>query len=362
VLYLERSRTTGDPTWYTKAQGAVERSFQVQPDANVDADIAAGALANSRHDFAAARTYAMNAITVNAYSSQAYAVLGDAETQLGHRDAATDAIQKMLDLRPGLPAYSRAAYDMEQHGKVADAEALLNRARADAILPVDTAFCDTALGDLAWRTGRLDEAAQRYADALRADSTNINALLGQARVEAAKANVDAARADYATLTRRAPAPGYLLEYADLLRANGDTARADEQRTLAVAAQQLFVANGGIDGLTDVTVALSTGNTAAALTAAQGEWSRRQFVDVADALAWALYANGRWQEALQYADMAVGTGAPNATYAYHRGLINAALGRTAEARADLELALSTNPYFSPLEAPAARAALDELKES
>jgi hypothetical protein len=58
VLYLERSRTTGDPTWYAKAEGAVQQSFAARPDANADANIAAGALANSRHDFAAARTYA----------------------------------------------------------------------------------------------------------------------------------------------------------------------------------------------------------------------------------------------------------------------------------------------------------------
>src|SRR5690242_9920994 len=83
VLYLERSRTTGDPTWYTKAEGAVQRSFEVRPEGNADASTAAGALANSRHDFAAARRYALDAIAVNPYSAQAYAVLGDAETQLG---------------------------------------------------------------------------------------------------------------------------------------------------------------------------------------------------------------------------------------------------------------------------------------
>jgi tetratricopeptide (TPR) repeat protein len=245
---------------------------------------------------------------------------------------------------------------------VSEAEAMLLRAHADAVLPVDVAFCDTALGDLAWRTGRLSEAGQRYASALRADETNLAALLGRARVGAARGDLEAALRDFATLTRRSPAPGYLLEYAQLLRVAGQASRADEQTALAVAAHTLFVANGGIDGLTDVTVALSTGDTAAAVLAASAEWSRRQHADVADALAWSLHANGQSDLALPYADLAVGTGAPNAAYAYHRGLINAALGRTAAARADLELALRTNPYFSPLDAPAARAALDDLRES
>ncbi|HEY7226062.1 MAG TPA: tetratricopeptide repeat protein [Micromonosporaceae bacterium] len=359
LLYLERSRTTGDPTWYTKAQGAVERSFALHPAANTDASIAAGALANSRHDFAAGRRYARDAIAANAYSAEAYGVLGDAETQLGHRDAATAAIQRMLDLRPGLPAYSRAAYDLEQHGRTDEAQALLQRALADAAHPTDVAFCQVALGDLAWRTGRLAEAADLYASALRADQSNLAALLGRARVEAADGDVEAALADYATLTRRAPLPAYFLEYADLLQATGSATAQDKAQTqvrLATAAESLFVANGGIDGLTDVAVALATGDARSALTAAKKEWSRRQFADVADAMAQALYANGEPSQALHYADLAVDTGAPNAAYAYHRGLINLALGRTAQAREDLALALQTNPAFAPLDATAAHAAL------
>jgi tetratricopeptide (TPR) repeat protein len=362
VLYLERSRTTGDPTWYSKAEGAVQQSFEVRPTGNPEASVAAGALANARHDFAAARSYALDAIAANPYSAQAYAVLGDALTQLGLRDDATAAIQRMLDLRPGLAAYSRAAYDLEQRGRVADAEAMLHRARADAVHPSDVAYCDTALGDLAWRTGRLAEAGQRYAAALRAEPAGTAALLGRARVAAARGEMSAALDDYATLTRRAPAPGYFLEYADLLRAAGQQDAARAQVDFAAAAHALFVANGGIDGLTDVAVALAVGDVRAALAAARAEWSRRAHADVADALAWALFRNGLAAEALPYSDLAVATGAPNATYAFHRGMINRALGRGADARADLLLALRTNAAFSPLDAPAARAALAPPREA
>jgi hypothetical protein len=48
-----------------------------------------------------------------------------------------------------------------------------------------------------------------------------------------------------------------------------------------------------------------------------------------------------------------TGARNASYAYHLGAIEAALGHRDAARAALTRALDTNPYFSPLEAPVAR---------
>nr|BFE72957.1 hypothetical protein GCM10020092_062580 [Actinoplanes digitatis] len=43
-------------------------------------------------------------------------MLADAHTQLGDAAAATAAVQRMLDLRPGLAAYARASYDLEQRG------------------------------------------------------------------------------------------------------------------------------------------------------------------------------------------------------------------------------------------------------
>ncbi len=285
MLYLEQSRASGDPSWYAKAEQAVVQSFERGPAANPDASIAAGALANARHDFAQARGHALDALAVNAFSASAYAVLGDAETQLGNREAATEAIQRMLDLRPGLPAYSRAAYDLEQRGLVTEAEAMLRRARADAVQPSDIAFCEVALGDLAWHTGRVAVAAEHYTSALRAQPENVAALLGRARVTGARGDLDAALADYAALTRRAPAPAYFLEYAVILEAAGEQTQAQRQVELAGAAQALFVANGGVDGLADVAVALATGDVLAALAAAQGEWSRRQHADLADALAW-----------------------------------------------------------------------------
>ena len=45
--------------------------------------------------------------------------------------------------------------------------------------------------------------------------------------------------------------------------------------------------------------------------------------------------------------------------YHLGAIEAALGDRSAARRDLKAALSLNPAFNPLHAPAARALLKEL---
>jgi len=357
--YLEQARVGADPAPYPKAEQAAGRSLQVRPAGNGEALVVLGALANARHDFAAARGRARAALAVNDHDADAYGVLADALTQLGDAAGATAAVQRMLDLRPGLAAYARASYDLELRGQVAEAAGLMRDALADAVDPHDVAFCRTQLGDLAFARGDLAAAAGEYAAALAADPATLAAQRGRARVRAAQGDLAGALADYADLTARLPGPSYLLEYADLLRLAGRAEEAARQLELATAAQGLFAANGGSDGLAAAALALAANRPADAVDAARAEWSRRRHPDVADTLAWSLHAAGRDAEALPYARRAVSRGSRAAEYAYHLGMIYLALGDRAAARTELARALAVNPHFSPLDAPTARRALAAL---
>src|SRR5256885_768341 len=135
--------------------------------------------ATARHGFTTARDLAHRALRIDPYSADAYGVLADAQTQLGHLPAATKAIQRMLDLRPGLAAYVRASYDLEQQGRLGAAAALMRRAFGDAVDPADIAFCRYQLGELAWRAGRLDDAETEYAAGQTADPANLPLLAGR---------------------------------------------------------------------------------------------------------------------------------------------------------------------------------------
>jgi tetratricopeptide (TPR) repeat protein len=355
-LYLERARVTADPSWYPKAEGALRRSLELRGTDNADALTGLGALANARHDFAAAADRARQALAVDPYQADAYGVLTDALTQLGDAAGATDAVQHMLDLRPGLAALTRASYDLEQHGRVAEAESLMTQALRAATDPADAAFCRYQLGELAWQDGRLADAEAQYAAGLAADPGYLPLREGRAKVAAARGQTDAALAGYAELTRVYPSPAYFLEYAELLRASGRPVEADDQVTLAAAAQQLFTANGGTDDLTGSAVALAQGRPADAVRLASQEWQRRRFADVADALAWALHADGQDAAALAYAHQAGALGARSARYAFHLGMIERTLGMADESRADLARARGINPDFSPLDGPVLRGAL------
>ena len=360
VAYLERARITTDPTYYPKAEAAVARSLKVKPDGNTSALVAQGALANARHDFATGRRSARAAIASNGYHAEAYAVLTDAETQLGNRKAATAAVQRLLDLRPGLSAYARASYDLEQRGQVAQAADLMRRALDTAVSPSDIAFCRVQLGDLAFNAGDLAGAEREYSAGLAADPSSAALQRGRARVAAAQGRLEEALGAYAGLTAQAPTPSYLVEYAEVLRIAGRADEAKAQLQLASAAHQLFTGNGGVDGLTAVALAQATGQPALAVKEARAEWTRRTHADVADALAWSLHLAGRDREALTYARLAHGTGAQSAPYAYHLGMIELALGQRAAARDHLGQALRFNPHFSPVDAPLARQALAGLE--
>ncbi|BCJ48313.1 hypothetical protein GCM10010168_77610 [Actinoplanes ianthinogenes] len=353
--YLEQARITADPGLYPKAEQAARRSLQLRRDGNSDALVVLGALANARHDFATARAQARAALAVNDHDADAYGVLADALTQLGDAPGATGAVQRMLDLRPGLAAYARASYDLELHGRIAEADDLMRRALNDAVDRHDVAFCRTQLGDLAFARGDLEAATGEYAAALTADPAALGALAGTAKIRAAHGDLSG----YADLTARLPGPSTLVEYAELLRAAGRGSEAAEQLALADAADRLFTANGGTDGLATAALALAQGRPSDAVTAARAEWTRRRHPDVADTLAWALHQDGKDKEAFRYAQRALAGGARPAVYAYHLGMIQLGLGRPAEARTELARALATNPYFSPVEAPIARRALAAL---
>lgn len=360
TAYVEKARITANPAYYPKAEGALRTSLAQQPEANGPALTGMGALANARHDFAAARSFGEQASAVLPDTAEVYGVLTDAYTQLGDTAAATTALQRMLDLKPGVSSFTRAAYEFELHGRVDDARHALDRALADAVDPADIAFCRYRLGELAFDNGDVDTAARHYEAGLRAVPQDAPLLQGSAKVAAARGQTKKALAGYQDLVSRLPNTQYLQEYALLLTSAGEPELAERQYTLIEQQQRLQAASGASDDLSAALVAADRGDAGQALQRAQAEWSRRRPVFVADAMAWASHLSGRDAEALTYADHAAHTGWVNATVSFHRGMILAGLGRDAEAVTALTEALRVNPNFSPVGARTARTTLANLR--
>ncbi|MCX4745213.1 tetratricopeptide repeat protein [Kitasatospora sp. NBC_01287] len=356
---LDRARLTLDAGALADAERAFQRSLELKPEQNYGALVGLGMLANARHDFGAARQAGQRATAMAPDRPSGYLVLTDAEIQLGDYPAATAAAQRLLDLAPTVPGWTRAAYDLETHGRAEEAGIALRRALDSAQTPGDSAFCEHRLGDLAWDHGQLVEAAEHYRRALAAAPDDYYARAGQARVLAATGQPAQALREYQELVARVPLPQFLLEFAELRLAQGQqTEAADQFAVLAGQVTLLESAGGAVDPALMLYQA-DHADPAVAVRLLRAEWERRKSVLVADALGWALHRAGQDEEAIALLGQAAATDWHNPLFAYHRGAVEAALRRTDAARADLREALALNPRFSPYQAPLAQRLLAAL---
>ncbi len=360
ALYTAQARLTADPSYYGKADGAFATSLRVRPQDNPGALTGKATLAASRHDFAGALALTQQAARLDPYGSTNLGVMVDALVELGRYPEAFRTLQRMVDLKPGVASFTRVSYSYELRGDLTGARYALQRALEVAQSPGDQAFAYQYLGELAFNAGDLKTAQRYFVTGLKVDPAWVPLLAGRARVEAAQGKSAEAVRDWGVVTARLPQPTYLIEYADLLASLGRTADAKTQYALVDATVRLFRAQRA-----NVDVELSLfdadhGRPAAALAAAKAQIDIRHSILVEDAYAWALHVSGRDREALRYEKAAGKLGMKNALFAYHRGMIERSLGHKTEATAWLRRALATNPYFSPLLAPKARAALAQLR--
>lgn len=357
--YVEQARITADPSYYDKADGALAQSLTLRPEGNDAALTGQGALANARHDFPTGRDAAQQALAINPYSATAWGVLTDARIQLGDYPGATEAVNRMLELRPGIASFTRASYDAELRGDLANARSALEQALEISGGGSTEAFNRTYLGQLAFSQGDLDEAGAQFSTGLVDLPGEPLLMLGRARVDAARGNEEDAVAGFQAVVDSRPLPEYFVEYGEYLESLGREEDAQQQFALVATIRQLFEASGVTDDLSAALFAADHGDPVTAMAAATAEYGRRQNIDSQDALAWALHAAGRDAEALPLAQQATSLGGLNASFLYHRGVIEADLGQTEQARATLTQALDINPYFSPLFAPRAVELLQSL---
>ncbi|WP_189389445.1 tetratricopeptide repeat protein [Streptomyces sp. SDr-06] len=362
--YLERGVRGADSSYYPRAEWALRRSLQVRPKGgkeSLDAEIGLAALANARHDYAAARTLAESVRARRADRWTLYPVLIEAYNGLGEAKAAAKAVEQVLELRGGPEALTQAAEVYRQHGWREDASAALDEAVGHATSPVQKAVALVAVGELAWERGEPEKAVAHYDAALRADPGAHAALAGRARAKAALGRRAEAQRDYLAAVAVLPRPEYLLELGELYEAQGLDGDArtwfDKLRELA--------ARDGSNGVDDALVLgrfeADHGAAHTAVDRLEAEWKAHPSPAAEDALAWAMYRAGEPEEALAHARKASDSGMRDALFSYHQATIERDLGRSGAARRHYQEALRTNPYFSPVLAPRAKEALAALGE-
>ncbi|MGQ0601157.1 MAG: tetratricopeptide repeat protein [Anaerolineales bacterium] len=362
LAYLQKARETGDPSYYQKADAALQETLAHNP-GDYGMLSGMGELALARHDFAAALEWGTRARSLNPNRTYAFGIIADAQVELGRYDEAVATLQQMVDLRPDLSSYSRISYLRELNGDTEGAlEAMQWAVDAGGSTAENTLWTRTQLGHLFFNNGRLTEAETEYQRILALDPNYVHALAGLARVRAAQNKFDDAIGLYTTVTERMPLAEYIVALGQVHEAAGRSAEAQTQFELARAIDQLYRAQGVN---TDLEYALfladhgSDAERADAVTRARLGYEQRPTVYAADVLAWTLYRTGQYTEAQKYAQLALRLGTRDALKFFHAGMIALAVDDSEQARDYLQTALEINPDFSLRFAAKAREAITKL---
>jgi tetratricopeptide (TPR) repeat protein len=352
LAYQQRARETGDTAFYGPSQAALERALRLEPRNHLGlAGLAA--LSASRHRFGEARRFAKRALAVNPYAAGAWGILGDAEIETGRYRGAFAAFDRMVAIRPTTAAYARISYARELLGRTrAAVEAMRRAVAAAASNPEPQAWALTHLGNLFAETGRLRTAERNYRYARIVLPAYAPATAGLARLALWRGNNGKSVRLWREALNAQGVPEYAVGLGDALVRAGNDAAARHAYERAQAMEAEFAANGGHNQLETALFDLDHGRYYAdALSRARVGQRLRPSVEGEHVLAWALYKNGRCQEARIHSIRALRLGTKDWGAMLHRSLIEECLGHPRAARSFRDKALAANRYalaaFGPL---------------
>ncbi len=243
LAYAQEATHTADPSYYPKAEEALQRSLELQPDGNVEALVGMGVVALARHDFAGGVRWGRLARQANPDAAHILGVIGDGQLELGHYQRAFATFHTMVSMRPDVASYARVSYARELVGDVRGALATMRQAADAAGTPDDAAWVSYQIGELSFRSGRLSAAVSAYRRAAALSPTFVPAEAGLAKIAWARGHVDRAIRGYRRVVARYPLPEHVIALGDLYTIEGRTAQADDAYALARAEAALFRSNG-----------------------------------------------------------------------------------------------------------------------
>lgn len=348
--WIRKARGMGDPGYYLNAGACAEVAMKLSSDQRAALSLKGMVLLNA-HRFTEARTLAETVLRQDPDEVLALGVLSDAQLELGNFEAAAEAAQRMMDLKPNLPSYSRAAHlrwlqadsqaAKQFYRSAIDAGADLRDAEPLAWTLVQTAM-------IFWHEGDLEGADAGFRVALQKLEGYPPALVGQARVALAKGEAQRA----VELLERAQAQSPLAETAWLL-GDAKEAAGDLKGAQAAYAEVTRLGRQGDHLTLALFLAAKDREHEEALRLAQAEHELRPNTHVEDTYAWALYRAGKLAEARAASDRARALGTKEPRLLFHAGAIRIAQGETAEGLALVKQALSLNPAFDVSGAAEAR---------
>ena len=343
--YLQKMRETTDGAYLERARRLVNETILQHPQ-HYEARRRHLEIEMMVHHFKQVVTMGSKLLVERPTDVVVLGLVGDAYMERGDYDRASDAYQKMSDLRPSLASYNRIAfYRFVTGDSVGAIEAMRLAIRAGSPEPENLAWCLTDLGMMLWKTGAVNEAERAFREALARFPGYHPALSGLGRVESARGRHESAIQSFLAAQSRVPLPEYAALLAKLYRQTGQKGAAAQQLALLNVADQLDKAAGET---ANRHLALAYADLEhrlpRALELARAELAVREDVYTYDALAWTLYRHGQLEAAAEAIRKALTQNTPEPSFYAHAAAIYQAQGRTDEAEASRKQATAINPTY------------------
>jgi tetratricopeptide (TPR) repeat protein len=348
--WVMEARISGNIAYYDKAALQIVNNVLAKEPENYEALILKSLLQLSQHHFADGLATATTAVNINPNNAFVYGLLADANVEMGNYEAALDAADKMVSIRPDLRSYSRIAYLREIHGDYTGAINAMKLAVA-AGLPAEeqTEWCRTQLGKLYEQVGDVDKAAFQYNLSLAARPNYAYALAGLARIATHQKKYDSAIYYYQQAEKFINELGVKENLALAYKNAGQTEKANALNTAVIEEMN----KNAVTSIDDPTVGhysdkelayayLQNNNYDKALQHALAEYNRRpKNIEVNETMAWVYYKRNEMKKALSHLDAALKTHSMNPVLLCTAGLIYVKTGNAAKGKMMLTLGVKHN---------------------
>ena len=325
-LFVKKARLSYDAGYYKLAEQCAACMESKQAN-SAEALLLRGHVLDSLHRFGEAEKLARELVARRGLPFD-FGLLGDTLMEQGRLRDAVVAYQEMVDLRPDLQSYTRAAHMRWLTGDLTGAIRLMQLA-ATAGSPRDPesaawAYSRLALYEL--QAGAITKALDACDTALSFQNDYAAALLVRGRILLVENKTTEAVQVLKRAASLNPLPEYQWYLADALRTSGNSedarlieneilqrGAANDPRTLAL----YLTTRGEQQGL--------------ALRLCEEELRQRQDVFTRDALGWSLAAAGRIAEAGEQMKQALAEGTRDARLFFHAAVIAELSGEKQQAR-------------------------------
>jgi len=345
ILYITRMRETGELAWLDRAAQSAHASLVAVAPAQNPSGLAALALVEfESHHFREALALAQQSYAIDAHNNGALATAGDAQLELGNY-AEAQSIYEKLKADGSTPALrARLARLVELKGDNQQAIELL---RQNVGVPGETEWQRIRLGEIYFRTGNLEKAAEQYEAAQKLNPESFLVREHLAELRGAQGKFDEAIALYQKVIACVPRAEFFQALGDVYSFVGKTIEAKRWYALAQDAYLKSVEQGNAHYYHHLAGFYSDtqDNPPEALRWARKDLEVRHSVYAHDSLAWALYRNGEFVRAVEEMQRALELGTQDAHLLFHAGMIFSRAGEVERGREFLGQALRLNPRYN-----------------